>query len=367
MKMIPISKPELHGKESVYLNHCIKTGWVSSLGHYISEFEQRFSEFIGQSYSLSCSNGTTALHLALLSLDIGEGDEVIVPSFTFIATVNSILYCRAKPIFADIDPVTWCLDPQDVAKKLSTRTKAILIVHLYGNPADMSALTRISEENGVYLIEDCAEALGASYKERYVGSFGHVSCHSFYGNKIITCGEGGMISTASEEISNRIKMLRDHGMSSRKRYLHEMLAYNYRMTNLQAALGLAQLQRIDDFLSRRQQIFNEYVKQLNDVSEIGLPFLGDIVRKPVNWMFTIVLKNGNRDALMEHLRKHGIDTRPVFYPCHKMPYIDANCILPITNSVSGAGISLPTFVGLKKQQIIYICDCIKKYFALLFD
>jgi len=363
MKTIPISQPELQGKEKHYLNHCIETGWVSSLGGYISEFEQQFSEFLGQTYSLTCSNGTAALHLALLSLGIKEGDEVIVPSFTFIATVNAILYCRAKPIFVDIDPLTWCLDPKDVANRLSKRTKAILCVHLYGNPAEMSALINISEEHGIFLIEDCAEALGARYQGKRVGSYGHVSCHSFYGNKIITCGEGGMISTASEEISTRIKMLRDHGMSSKKRYLHEMLAYNYRMTNLQAALGLAQFQQIDSFFSRRQQIFHEYINYLHDVSELGLPFPGDAIRKPVNWMFTVILKRGDRDELMDHLRKQGIDTRPVFYPCHKMPYINEDCDLPVTNSVSGTGISLPTFVGLEKKQIIYICDCIKSYFA----
>lgn len=216
MDYIPISNTTLEGKELEYLTDCIESGWISSLGKYVSEFENNFSNYLSTKYSLTCSNGTTALHLALLSLGIGPGDEIIAPSLTFIATINAILYCRAKPVFVDIVPVTWCLDPEDVKQKISKNTKVILPVHLYGNPADMSELVRISKKNNIFILEDCAEALGATYNGQHVGTFGHISCHSFYGNKIITCGEGGMISTGSEEVSNKIKMLRDHGMSPKK-------------------------------------------------------------------------------------------------------------------------------------------------------
>ena len=207
MKRIPISSSDLKGNEQKYLSECISTNWVSSQGSYIKQFENKFSEFLNVSYSLTCSNGTTALHLALLALGIKEGDEVIVPSFTFIATVNTILYCKAKPVFVDIDPITWCLDPDDVENKITSKTKAILIVHLYGNPAEIIRLKRIAEDNKLCIVEDCAEALGSTYNNKYVGSFGDVSCFSFYGNKIITSGEGGMICTDNE--NNPVSNLRD--------------------------------------------------------------------------------------------------------------------------------------------------------------
>ena len=363
MKKIPISNSDLSGNERKYLNECISTNWVSSLGKYVFQFEKMFSEYLNVKHCLTCSNGTAALHLALLALDIREGDEVIVPSFTFIATVNSILYCGAKPVFVDIDPITWCLDTNDVEKKITPKTKAILAVHIYGNPADMKELQDIAKKNNLFLIEDCAEALGATYDGNYVGSFGNVSTFSFYGNKIITCGEGGIVCTNNNKIYEKVKMLRDHAMSPQKRYYHEMIGYNYRMTNLQAAVGVAQLERIEYFLNERKRIFNTYSEKLKDLKGIQLPFKGNEVKKPMNWLYTIILKENNREELIKYLNENNIDTRPVFYPIHKMPYINSPKYLAVTEKVSKLGVSLPTYVDLSEDDIVNITKCIKRYFT----
>jgi len=297
-----------------------------------------------------------------VSLGVGEGDEVIVPSFTFIASVNSILYTGAKPVFVDIDMVTWNLDPEDVKKKISPKTKAIMAVHIYGNPAPLDEILQIARREKLFVIEDAAEALGAEYKKKKIGSLGNISCFSFYGNKTITCGEGGMVCTNDDAISDKIKMLRDHGMSPQKRYYHEILAYNYRITNLQAAVGLSQFERLSDFLKERDRIFNRYSENLKNIEQIQLPFSGDDTLQPVNWLFTMLLKDGDRDELMQYLREKRIDTRPSFHPCHKMPYINHNIHLPVTEKISATGVSLPTFVDLKDEQIDYITNMISEFF-----
>ena len=404
MRKIPISNTDLEGNEKKYLANCISSNWISSLGEYVIKFEKKFSEYLDVKYSLACSNGTSALHLALLGLDIKEGDEVIVPSFTFVASINAILYCKAKPVFVDIDSKTWCLDADEIKKKITPRTKAILVVHIYGNPAEMDEIQKIADNNNLLIIEDCAEALGAKYYTkmsdvrcqmsdskrtgekdsskqegrsakslssvstssqsvwRKCGSFGDVSCHSFYGNKIITCGEGGMFCTNSGSIYKRVKMLRDHAMSPEKRYQHETLGYNYRITNLQAAVGLAQFERIDHFLNERRRIFDKYREFLADIDGVVLPFAGDNVRKPVNWLFTILLQKGDRDDLIKYLDRYNIDTRPAFYPIHKMPYIDDDSVLPVTENVSKTGVTLPTYTKLKDEEVKYICETIRNYF-----
>ncbi|MEW6042550.1 MAG: DegT/DnrJ/EryC1/StrS family aminotransferase, partial [Elusimicrobiota bacterium] len=280
---IPIASSLFRGNEKKYLMECIETNWISSLGRFVSLFETNFSKFIGNRYSLTCSSGTSAIHLALLSTGIKENDEIIVPSFTFIATVNAILYCGAKPVFADIDPVLWCIDPAEVRKKISRKTKAILVVHIYGNPAEMGELQKIAKEEGLFLIEDCAEALGAKYNNKYVGSFSDMSCFSFFGNKVITCGEGGMVSSNNSDLIEKAKIYRDHGMDPQRRYHHIVNGYNYRMTNLQAAVGLAQLEKIQSYLKERRRVFEEYFKRLQEVDDIILPFKGDKIRKPINW------------------------------------------------------------------------------------
>ncbi len=362
-EFIPISNSELSGNELVYLENCIKTNWISSLGEYVTSFENLFSKLIKVEYSLSCSNGTVALHLALLGLEIKPGDEVIVPSFTFIATINAILYCGAIPVFVDIDPVTWCLDPNDVKQKITSKTKAIMVVHLYGNPAAMNELGQIAKRNNLFIVEDCAESLGASYEGLPTGGFGDISCFSFYGNKLITSGEGGMVSTKNPVFFERMKTLRDHGMSPTRRYYHEAVGYNYRFTNIQAAVALAQLEKIDEFLKRRKEIFTLY-SSLLDIPQIQLPFQGDDVSVPVNWLYTIIVKDGKRDEVISVLKENNIDSRPTFHPCHRMPFIDSKTELPVTEIISTGGISLPTYTQLKDADIVLITDIIKSKLSI---
>lgn len=362
MDRIPISNSYLVGNEMRYIQDCIETNWISSLGEYVRRFEEEFAQYLGIRYSLTCSNGTAALHLALLALDISPGDEVIVPSFTFIASINSILYCGAIPVFVDVEPDTWCLNPEDVRKKITEKTKAIMAVHLYGNPARMDELMDIAKNNGLYIIEDCAESLGATFDGHQLGSLGDIAAHSFYGNKIITTGEGGMVSTEKESLHNKLVQLRDHGMSPAKRYFHEKIGYNYRLTNLQAAIGLAQLENISDVISKRSAIFGKYNEMLQQVHDIQLPFPGDKRRHPVNWLYTFSLKQGNREELISYLRNKGIDTRPVFHPGHQMPYLNDPVHLPVTEDIANMGISIPTYPALTDTQILYIGESIMNFF-----
>ncbi|MEK7165902.1 MAG: DegT/DnrJ/EryC1/StrS aminotransferase family protein, partial [Patescibacteria group bacterium] len=241
MKYIPVAKPSIDLTEEKNIIACVKSTWISSTGKYISDFESTFASLVGVKYAISCSNGTAALHLALLSLNIGPGDEVIVPALTFIATANVVKYVGATPVLVDVLPDTWTIDPQLVEKRVSPKTRAIIPVHLYGYPSDMTPLQKIASRNNIALIEDAAEAHEATYKRKKVGSIGDLGCFSFFGNKIITTGEGGMISTNDSNIKNKIELLKNHGMSKTRKYFHPILGYNYRMTNLQAAIGTAQL------------------------------------------------------------------------------------------------------------------------------
>jgi len=364
-KFIPISEPSITDKEADYVLQAVKSGWVSSLGEFITKFEEKFAEYIGVKYALTTCNGTTALHLALVSLGIKEGDEVIVPDLTFVATANAVTYTGAKPVFADVDPETWCIDPDDIKKKITPRTKAIIPVHLYGHPANMDEINKIAKEHNLYVIEDSAEALGAEYKGKKVGSLSDCGVFSFYGNKIITTGEGGMITTNDENLYEKAKYLRDHAMSKEKRYWHTQIGFNYRITNIQAALGLAQLERINELIEKRRQIFSWYKEFLQGIDGIKLnpekPWA-----KNVYWMVCLVLEKDfriDRDELMSKLRERGIDTRPFFYPISDMPmYHKSNT--PVAHRISQRGLNLPTFFNITKDDVKFICDTLKEVLAL---
>lgn len=356
---IPVSEPSITQKEIDYVLDAVKSGWVSSLGEYITKFEQEFAKYIGVKYALTTSNGTVALHLALVSLGIGQGDEVLVPDLTFVATANAVTYTGATPVFVDVDPETWCIDPDDAAKKVTSRTRAIIPVHLYGHPADMDAINQIAQEYGLYVIEDAAEAHGAEYKGKKVGSLGTCGIFSFYGNKIITTGEGGMITTNDEKLYEKAKHLRDHAMSKEKRYWHTEIGYNYRMTNIQAALGLAQLERIGELIEKKRQIFNWYREYLGTIEEIRLN-PEKTWAKNVFWMICTVLEEGKlkttRNDLMNKLKKKGIDTRPFFYPISQMPMYNCNKVNPVTSIISSNGLNLPSGINLKKVDVEYISN-----------
>ncbi|HEC93046.1 MAG TPA: DegT/DnrJ/EryC1/StrS family aminotransferase [Candidatus Atribacteria bacterium] len=360
-KFIPIAEPSITQKEINYVTDAVKSGWVSSLGHYITEFEKNFAKYIGVKYALTTSNGTTALHLALVTLKIKEGDEVIVPDLTFVATANAVAYTRAKPIMVDVEPDTWCINPNCIKKAISKKTKAIIPVHLYGHSADMDEINKVAKEYGLYVIEDAAEAHGAEYKDKNVGSLGDVGVFSFYGNKIITTGEGGMITTNDKKLYQRAKFLRDHAMNPEKRYWHPEIGYNYRMTNLQAALGLAQLERIDELIEKKRQIFGWYKEFLGDLEGIRLNPEKEWA-KNVFWMVCMVLEKElgiSRDELMAKLKEKGIDTRPFFYPMSQMPMYNSGEERSVTYNLSERGLNLPSGVNLNKDEVQWICETIK--------
>ncbi|MDI6701315.1 MAG: DegT/DnrJ/EryC1/StrS family aminotransferase [bacterium] len=362
-KFIPISEPSITQKEIEYVTDAVKSGWVSSLGYYISEFEKKFAKYIGVKYALATSNGTTALHLALVSLGIGKDSEIIIPDLTFIATANAVTYTGAKPVMVDIDPETWCMDPKVVKKAVTEKTKAIIPVHLYGHPVNMDEINKIAREHGLYVVEDAAEAHGAEYKGKKVGSLGDCGVFSFYGNKIITTGEGGMIITNDEKLYEKAKFLRDHAMSKEKKYWHTEIGYNYRITNLQAALGLAQLDRIDELIEKKIQIFNWYKEFLGDMEGIRLNPQKKWA-KNVFWMVCLVLDKEfgiSRDELMVKLKEKGIDTRPFFYPMTEMPmYNICNTYNPIAKSLSERGLNLPSGINLKEKEVKWITENIMK-------
>lgn len=360
-KFIPVSEPSITQKEIDYVLDAVKSGWVSSLGEYITKFEQEFAKYIGVKYALTTSNGTVALHLALVALGIKQGDEVLVPDLTFVATANAVAYTGATPVFVDVDPETWCIDPEDTRKKITPKTKAIIPVHLYGHPADMDAINEIAREYGLSVIEDAAEAHGAEYKGKKVGSLGICGIFSFYGNKIITTGEGGMITTNDESLYERAKYLRDHAMSKDKRYWHTEIGYNYRMTNMQAALGLAQLERIEELIDKKRKIFNWYKELLSEMEGIKLnpemPWA-----KNVYWMVCVLLGDNiriNRDTLMLKLKEKGIDTRPFFYPISEMPMYGGNAKNRVAKYLSEKGINLPSATNLSREDVKYICEAIE--------
>lgn len=361
-KFIPVSEPSITQREIDYVTDAVKSGWVSSLGQYINAFEEKFANLCGTKYALSASNGTTALHLALASLGIKEADEVIVPDVTFIATANAVSYTGAKPVCVDIETDTWCIDPESIKKKITPRTKAIIPVHLYGHPANMDEIIAVAQEHNLYVIEDAAEAHGAEYKGKRVGSLGDLGIFSFYGNKIITTGEGGIITTNSDEIYERSKMLRDHAMSKDKRYWHTEIGFNYRLTNLQAALGLAQLERIDELINKKRQIFEWYKEFLGDLKAIRLNPEADWA-KNVYWMVCLVLEGDagiTRDELMVRLKGKGVDTRPFFYPISQMPMYNNQPMNPVAHDLSYRGLNLPSGVNLSKSDIEYISETISE-------
>jgi perosamine synthetase len=363
MKAIPVAEPDLRGNERKYVLDCIDTNWISSLGKYIPLFEQKFSEYCGSPYGVSVANGTVALHLALAALGIGKGDEVIIPDLTFVATPNAVSYTGAKPVFVDSEIGTWNMDPAKLESAITPRTKAIIPVHLYGHPCDMEPIMKIAEEHGLKVIEDAAEAHGAEYRGKKVGSIGDVGCFSFYGNKILTTGEGGMCITADEQLAERMRFLKDHGMAKR-RYYHPEIGFNYRMTNIQAAIGLAQLERINEIIAIKRSHAKVYAKYLGSCKGIVLqpemPWA-----KTVFWLHSVLVDNSfrsNRDLLMQELSKEGIDSRPFFVPMHELPMYKAEGF-PVASRLSLQGINLPSSSLLTDDDIKRICSVIagKKY------
>lgn len=362
-KFIPVYKPSLGGKEKDYVLECIETTWISSKGRFVELFENGFAGYIGARHAVGVPNGTIALHLCMLALGIGPGDEVIVPTLTYISSANSVTYTGARPVFADSRESDWQIDPHDVAKRITPATKAIMAVHLYGGACDMKALYAIASEHSLFLIEDCAEAIGTYYEGKHVGVFGDIAAFSFFGNKTITTGEGGMVTTNDETLYERAIRFRGQGLAKHREYWHEVIGYNYRMTNICAAIGLAQLERVEDILRRKREIAHRYQRRLE-----GLPLV--MQSEPENvrhsyWMVSILVENHeDRDKLRSHLAEKGIETRPFFYPIHAMPMYDSRFQrFPVAESLSRRGINLPSWPDLGLDTVDFICDQIIEYFG----
>ena len=363
--MIPVCEPVLGGKEIKYVQECLKTNWISSMGKYISMFESRFAQYCGCKYAISTTSGTSALHLALASAGIGKGDEVIIPAFTMIATAFAVIYTGEKPVLVDACKDTWCMDVEQLKKKITKKTKAILPVHIYGHPCEMNPMLKLAKKHNIFVIEDAAESHGAEYRGKKVGSLGDIACFSFYGNKIITTGEGGMIVTNNKKVVEKARSLKDLAFSRKKRFLHCELGFNYRMTNIQAAIGLAQLEQINKFVQARRRNAKIYNRYLRKIDGIVCPVEKEWV-KNVYWMYGVLVDREfgmSRDNLMKLLRKNGIDTRTFFIPMHKQPVFKKmrlflKEIYPVAEELSQKGMYLPSSSKLKTRELGYIANTI---------
>lgn len=363
---MPLAAPDLSGAEEAYVVEAVRSGWLSGQGPFVKRFEREFAAAVGTRYTFAVSSGTAALHLALLALGIGPGDEVLLPSLSFVSTANAVRYVGAEPVFVDVDPASWTIDPADLAAKLTPRARAIMPVHLYGQPADMDAIRAIARKHDLFIVEDAAQAFGARHKGAPAGGLGDIGCFSFYGNKIITSGEGGCVTTNDDALAEKIALYRGQGMDPERRYFFPVIGYNYRPTNLGCALLCAQLERADDILTERRRIFAAYRERLSGLAGIGMqPVTDNADAAP--WLFSILIDEARfgmgRDAVMGELQSRGVETRPFFMPIHQLPpYLGSDdapvANLPVTDRLASQGISLPTFNGIADAQIDYVCEVI---------
>lgn len=361
--MIPIYSIKVGPLEKKYINDCLNTGWISSAGKYVEKFESAFAQYLGVKFALTTTSGTTALHLMLASAGLGPNDEVIIPDYTFVSTALAVSYLDAKPVFVDIDKKTWNINVEKIEEKITSKTKAIIPVDIYGVPTDMSAIKRIAKKYNLIILEDAAEALGAKINGKKVGSEADGAIFSFYGNKTITTGEGGMLVTNSKRIYERAKCLKEYGRDSKNRYISIMVGFNYRMTNMQAALGLGQLKRIETILKRKAEILNLYKQHLKTIPGIIFQEIpGGFI--PSAWLISIVINKKlfglSKDELASKLHQKDVDTRGFFPPLHRQPIYKQSGQFPIADYLSQNGLSLPSYPTLKNSEIKYICNVIKE-------
>jgi len=367
-KMIPVCAPVVGEREVEYATRCIRSSWISSVGPFVTKFENKFARFCDSKYGVTANSGTTALHLALAALNAGPNDEVIMPTFTMIASVNAVEYTGARAVFVDANPETWTMDVSNLESKVTDRTKIILPVHIYGHPTDMDPLLEVSRRKNLKVVEDAAEAHGAKYKGKITGSMSDVGSFSFYSNKIITTGEGGMNVTNDYDLAERMRWLRAHAFGrGGKHFWHEELGFGYRLSALQASVGLAQMERIREFIRLRiahAKLYNELLSQLSQ-EHITLP-----PQKPwaknVYWMYSILINDDTKRAkLMDWLTKKGIETRTFFFPVHEQPYYRSRYVgqsFPVADRLSKQGMNLPSGSGLTEQEITYVSEKIVEFF-----
>lgn len=368
---IPVCTPLLGGNEVKYITDAISTGWISSSGSYVYKFEEAFASYCGVKYGAAVCNGTVAIHLALAALGIGKGDEVIIPSFTMIATAFAVCYTGAKPVFVDADKETWNIDASKIEEKITSKTKAIIPVHIFGNPCDMAEITRIAKKYNLFIIEDAAEAHGAEFNGKKTGSFSDIASFSFFANKNLTTGEGGMVVTNNEEYHKKCKYFKNmcFPVDAPRVYKHDNIGFNYRMSNLHAAIGLAQTEKADEYRTMRINNAHLYMKYLSDCP--GIIFQQDQQNGlNVHWMNAIIINPAEyghtKEELIEHLKKNGIDTRLLFVSMHRQKSLkefgcDCSGEYTVTDWLGENGFYLPSASSLKEEQIKYICDVIKDY------
>ncbi|MEI6440994.1 MAG: DegT/DnrJ/EryC1/StrS family aminotransferase [Alphaproteobacteria bacterium] len=352
---IAVAAPDLNGREMQYVMECMTSGWISSSGRFIADFESAFATFCGVKHAVAVNNGTTALHLALIALGLGPGDEVLVPDLTYIASANAVRYCGAVPVFLDNDRRTFNLAPEAIEAKITPRTRGIIPVHLYGHPVDMDPVLDIAQRHNLFVLEDAAEAVGATYKGRRVGGLGDCATFSFFGNKIITTGEGGMVTTNDDALAQRLRLYRGQGMDPLRRYWFPVVGYNYRMTNIAAAIGLAQMERIDEHLAMRQRVAAGYHQRLANMGDVLILPVSENWAGHVYWMYTVLIMQPDRtprDSVIEALEEAGIESRPIFYPMHVMPpYAEQSGDYPNAGWCAERGINLPTHGGLSEEDL----------------
>jgi perosamine synthetase len=366
--MIPVNEPLLDGNEKKYLNECIDTGWISSEGPFIKNFESGLSARVDRRYGVAVCNGTAALDVAIEALNIGPGDEVIMPAFTIISCINQIIRCGGTPILIDSDPLCWNMDVLQVASKITVRTKLIMVVHIYGLPVDMDPLISLANQHGIPILEDAAEAHGQTYKGRPCGSFGTISTFSFYPNKHITTGEGGMVMTNDVKIAEEIRSLRNLCFQPDRRFVHDRLGWNLRMTNLQAAIGVAQLERLDEFVTRKRRMGKIYTELLSKVQGLQLPVAETSYSKNIYWVFGLVLDESvdfDAGEAMRRLAAKGIGCRPFFFPLHQQPVLRRMGLFtddshPVAERLYRRGFYIPSGMALTDAQMNTVANAVKE-------
>ncbi len=368
--LIPVNEPLIGEQEKKYVMECLETGWISSEGHFIREFEERWAEYCGMKYGVAVSNGTVALEIAVASLNLKPGDEVILPSFTIISCAQAITKANAVPVLVDCDPETWCMDVSQVEAKITPRTRAIMPVHIYGHPVDMAPLRELAQKYHLVILEDAAEAHGGEYRGQKCGGLGDISCFSFYANKIITTGEGGMVLTNDEQQAEHLRSLRNLCFRKERRFYHTELGHNYRLTNVQAAIGLAQLERIEESVQKKRWMAAAYIERLKDIQLLQLP-VEEPWAKNVYWMYGVVLHESTGLDAVEFARRlseKGVMTRPFFLGMHEQPAFHKMGLFqgersPVAERIARQGLYLPSGMTLTETQIENVCQAVHQVLA----
>ena len=366
-EMIPVNEPFIGEHETEYVLECLRTGWISSAGGFIREFEERWANYCGMAHGVAVSNGTVALEIAVSCLDLQPGDEVIMPSFTIISCAQAVTRNGGKPVLVDSDPRTWCMDVDQVAAKITPRTRAIMPVHMYGHPVNMDPILELARQHNLIIIEDAAEAHGAEYKGRKCGGLGDLNCFSFYANKIITTGEGGMVLANDEKHAERLRSLRNLCFKKERRFYHTELGNNYRLTNLQAAIGLAQLERIEESVAKKRWMGQAYTERLGDLPMLQLP-IEEPWAKNVYWMYSLVLDESTEMDAVESTRRlteKGVMTRPFFLGMHEQPVFHQMGLFqgehyPIAERIARQGLYLPSGMTITQEQIDIVCQAVRE-------